>query len=122
MNNVKKILCISRHAPYDSAFAREALDATLAASVFDQKTSLLFIDDGVFQLVDNQKTKRISQKNISKTLTALTLYGVDNIYIQSTSLIKRNLTKSQLILRNIQVLDDNAVKHLLNKQDQILSF
>lgn len=122
MNDVKKILCISRHAPYDSTFAREALDATLAASVFDQEISLLFIDDGIFQLVDSQKTKSISQKNISKTLTALTLYGVDNIYIQSTSLIKRNITKGQLILSNVQVLDDKAVKHLLNKQDQILSF
>ncbi len=50
----KKLLFISRHAPYGSSLARDALDAVLASSAYDQQLSLLFMDDGVFQLLKNQ--------------------------------------------------------------------
>jgi tRNA 2-thiouridine synthesizing protein C len=78
----KKILFISRHPPYSSSTAREALDALLAASAYDQDLSLLFMDDGVFQLLKEQDSSMLEQKNIAAILPVLSVYDIDNIYIQ----------------------------------------
>lgn len=115
-------MCISRHSPYGSSLAREALDATLAASVFDQDIALLFMDDGVLQLLKHQDSQNISQKNISKSLGALNLYGVENIYVHQASLNQRNLNKTQLTLENVRLLDDQATQQLMAEYDQLLSF
>ena len=62
---MKQILCISRHAPYSGNLAREALDTVLAAAVFDQAIGLLFMDDGVYQLLQEQQNITLDKKNIS---------------------------------------------------------
>jgi tRNA 2-thiouridine synthesizing protein C len=118
----KKLLFISRHAPYGNSLAREALDAVLAASAYDQRLSLLFMDDGVFQLLPNQLPSHISQKSFAAMLQALSLYDVDELYVHAESLSKRGIEVHELILDNIQVIDSTAISSLLNQQDKLLSF
>ena len=118
----KKILLISRKSPYGTSTAREAIDIALAASVYDQDIGVLFMDDGVFQLLKNQQGQHIDQKNIASILPALTLYGVENIYVHQESLESRAIGSGDLILDELQLLDNKAVKNLLNQQDQLLSF
>ncbi|MCK7492950.1 MAG: sulfurtransferase complex subunit TusD [Comamonadaceae bacterium] len=48
--NAEEILFVLRHPPHGSMNAQESLDMILAAAAFDQSVSLLFLDDGVFQL------------------------------------------------------------------------
>jgi tRNA 2-thiouridine synthesizing protein C len=119
---MKKLLFISRQAPYGNATAREALDALLAASAYDQDLSILFMDDGVFQLVAAQNPKMIQQKNLGASLQALELYGIENIYIQWESLKKRGLTANDLAIEKVQIVDSGQIKQLMSQQDQILSF
>ena len=118
----KKILVISRHAPYGSSVAREALDAVLATAVYDQDLSLLFMDDGVFQLVKHQDANEIGQKSLSANLSALPLYGVENIYVHWESLDARGLNLADLVLDDIKLLNNQDISSLLQKQDHILSF
>lgn len=118
----KKLLVISRRAPYGTSLAREALDVTLAASVYDQDIGMLFMDDGVFQLIKNQNSEEITQKNLSATLSALSLYGVDNIYAHKDSLEDRDLKINELIWDDIKILTSEDVKNLLDQQDHLLSF
>jgi len=54
MNHSKKIGFIIRHAPYGNHFAQESLDAILASSVYGQILTLIFMGDGVLQLLENQ--------------------------------------------------------------------
>lgn len=119
---MKKILFVSRQAPYGNSSAREALDALLAASAYDQDLSILFMDDGVFQLVAGQNPKVIQQKNLGASLQALELYGIENIYIQRESLEKRGLTATNLAIEKVQIVDSEQIKQLMSQQDQILSF
>jgi tRNA 2-thiouridine synthesizing protein C len=119
---MKKILFITRQAPYGNSHAREALDAILAASAYDQELSLLFMDDGVFQLIKQQNTNQITQKNMASSLQALELYGIDKIYCHTDSLKKRGLTRSDLILEQLEMIDDIQINNLMISQDQLLSF
>jgi tRNA 2-thiouridine synthesizing protein C len=118
----KKLLFISRHAPYGSSLAKDALDAVLASSAYDQQLSLLFMDDGVFQLLNNQSATEISQKSFSSLLPVLPLYEINSIYVHYESLVKRQITINELVLDSVQIIDSTAVCSLLAQQDQLLSF
>ncbi len=118
----KKILFISRHAPYGSSLAKDALDAILAASAYEQQLSLLFMDDGVFQLLNNQAADQIGQKSFAAILPVLSLYEIDSIYVHNESLVKRQITINELVLDSVQIIDSRAICSLLAQQDQLLSF
>lgn len=118
----KKILLISRQAPYGKSTAREALDVALAAAVYDQTITILFMDDGVFQLLSNQQSQSVDQKNIASTLSALELYGIENIYAHEGSLKARGIEIDEFAVENVQLLTSEEVGHLLRQQDQLLSF
>jgi tRNA 2-thiouridine synthesizing protein C len=118
----KKILFISRHAPYGSPLAKDALDAILATSAYEQDIALLFMDDGVFQLLSSQQAEHIGQKSFSAQLQALSLYDIDKVYVHKESLEKRDITINDLSLGQIQILDNSGVKTLMAEQDHLLGF
>lgn len=118
----KKLLFISRHAPYGSSLAKDAIDAMLAASAYGQDLSLLFMDDGVFQLLAKQESSDIQQKNFASMLSALSFYDLDKIYVHSESMESRQIIKNDLTIDNVQIIDSEAICNLLAQQDQLLSF
>lgn len=118
----KRILFISRHSPYGSSIAREALDAVLASAAYDQQISLLFMDDGVFQLLPQQDPSSIGQKSFAAMLSILPLYDVNNIFVHQQSLQSRGIEPGDIILEDAQIIDSCGVNQLLTQQDQLLSF
>ena len=65
---MKKFMFVNRKAPYGTVYALESLEVVLIAATFDQDVSLVFIDDGVYELVKGQNTKAIGMKNFSQEL------------------------------------------------------
>ena len=118
----KKLLIVTRRSPYGGSLAREALDVALAASIYDQDVGILFMDDGVFQLLKNQQPDSAYFKNFGANLSALCLYGIEKIYAHKESLQERGLIKENLILDSIQILSNKDVEELLYQQDHLLSF
>jgi tRNA 2-thiouridine synthesizing protein C len=119
---LKKILFISRHAPYGSPLAKDALDAILATSAYGQDIALLFMDDGIFQLLPSQQAEHIGQKSFSAQLQALSLYDINKVYVHQESLEKRDIRINDLSLSQIQILDNPGVKKLIAEQDHLLGF
>jgi sulfur relay protein TusC/DsrF len=50
----KKFLYINRRPPHGSIYAHESLEVVLIGAAFEQDVTLAFIDDGVYQLMQNQ--------------------------------------------------------------------
>lgn len=119
--NVKKFLYVSRRAPYGSSYAQESVDVVLIGAAFDQDISLLFIDDGVFQLKEGQDTADIGLKNFSHVYRALDMYDVEKLYVSSKSLAARGLTQKDLVVK-VEVLSDAKIQDLLDEHDVIFSF
>ncbi|HQU48176.1 MAG TPA: DsrE family protein, partial [Casimicrobiaceae bacterium] len=46
----KKFMFVNRSAPYGTIYALESLEVVLISAAFDQDVSLVFLDDGVWQL------------------------------------------------------------------------
>ncbi len=88
---MKSLLVISRHPPAQHP-AREALDMTLAAAAFGVPCAILFMDDGVFQLIKGQDSAQIKQKSLSSNLQALSIFGVEEILVCEHSLRDRGIS------------------------------
>jgi tRNA 2-thiouridine synthesizing protein C len=117
----KKILIVCRTAPYGSSLAREAIDTALAAAVFEQALSVLFMDDGVYQLTTEQHSTELGQKNHQKLLDSLAMYDIEELFADNYSLKKRRLT--QLELRaGLTRLDKSEVSQFIESHNLILSY
>jgi tRNA 2-thiouridine synthesizing protein C len=118
---VKKFAFINRKAPYGTIYALESLEVVLISAAFDQDVSLVFADDGVYQLKKGQATKAVGMKNFSPTYRALEGYDIEKLYVEKESMEARGLTADDLIV-DVEVLDAAEMAALLEEQDVVLSF
>ncbi len=115
------VLIISRASPYGSGLARAALDTALAAAAFDHSPSLLFLGDGVLQLIASQDSSAIGQRNQARVLESLPLYDVERLYVDQAVLERYQLDPSQLGIA-AQPVDAAAIRQLMASHRRLLSF
>ncbi|WP_193075760.1 sulfurtransferase complex subunit TusC [Pseudomonas sp. FME51] len=116
---MKSLLIISRHPPARHS-AREALDVALAAAAFGVPCGILFMDDGVFQLMRGQDAGQIGQKSLAASLQALPLFGVEDILVCQHSLGERGLQTNQCTLE-ARPVNNAEIATLLEHYEQILT-
>ena len=117
---VKRFMYLNRRAPYGTIYALECLEVVLIAAAFDQDISVVFMDDGVYQLKKNQDTTGIGMKNFSKTFGALEDYDVEKIYVEKESLDARGLTADDLVIP-VEVLAAVDLSEIMARQDVVIS-
>ncbi|MCQ6255470.1 sulfurtransferase complex subunit TusC [Pseudomonas sp. Q11] len=118
----KSLLLISRQAPWSGPGAREALDIVLAGGAFDLPIGLLFLDDGVMQLVSGQNAKTVQQKDLSANLQALPMFGVEDLYVCADSAAERGVATDALALDELKILSAPQIAALIDRYDQVITF
>lgn len=126
---------MNRKAPYGTIYAWESLEVVLIAAAFDQDISLVFADDGVYQLMKDQNTEEVGMKNFSKTYSALGDYDIKKIYIEQESLEERGLSLEDLQDLKYEDEDDDwaekdsiilvsraELAKVIDEQDVVFSF
>jgi len=119
-SRIKKVMFVNRKAPYGTVYALESLEVVLISAAFEQDVSLVFVDDGVYQLKKGQQTKGIETKNFSPTYRALDGYDVEKLYVERESLEARGLAEDELIV-DVTVLDAKELGALMEEQDVVVS-
>lgn len=117
---MKKFLFVQHQAAHKNFIGQEGLDAILMGSAFVNCT-LLFMDDGVFQLLTDQNPDTLGRKNYPAAYAALRDYGVDQIYCSASSMALRNLKSEDLIIDH-ECVTDKEISSLFDSHDVILSF
>jgi len=117
---VKRFTIITRSAPYGCNRPQLSLDIALAASVFEQKVSYVFLGDGVYQLLDGQNAECIQSKTLGSALETLDLYGIEDVIVDAQSLRERGLADSDLLIsaRSVEV---EELAELLQKSDLVFN-
>lgn len=87
-----------RRAPHSGVWVQETLDTVLTMAAFDQQVSLLFLDDGVFQIKKNQHPEAFGLKDTAAIFSALEIYDVKDIYAEVESMQERGLKPADLSL------------------------
>jgi tRNA 2-thiouridine synthesizing protein C len=118
---VKKFMYVNRRAPHGTVYAQESLEVVLIGAAFDQDVSLVFLDDGVYQIRKSQDTSAIETKNFSKTFRALEMYDVEKLYVEKESMEARGMTEGDLNVP-VEVKTSEEIGRLMEDQDVILSF
>jgi tRNA 2-thiouridine synthesizing protein C len=118
---IKKFMYVNRKAPYGTVYALESLEVVLIGAAFEQDVSLIFMDDGVFEIVKGQDTAGVEMKNFSPTYRALEMYDVEKLYVAKESLEERGLTEDDLLV-DVTVMSAAELADLMEEQDVILSF
>ena len=116
----KSVTFISRNPPYGQENAQICLELVLAAAVFDQAVSYLFLDDGVYQLMKSQQPDELPAKNLSANLQALGLYGVEKVYVDGESLRARNLTAADLAVE-VEIVEGAELGALIRDADKVFN-
>ena len=117
---VKRFMYLNRKAPYGTIYALETLEKVLVAAAFEQDVSVVFVDDGVYQLKKGQSTEEIGMKNFSPTFRALDGYDVEKLYVEKESLEARGMSQEDLIV-DVEVVGSEQLKELMAAQDVIMS-
>lgn len=116
----KSITFISRAAPYGSNNPHLCLDMALACAVFEQDVNYVFLNDGVYQLLRNQKGASIESKTIGNALETLELYGIDSVCVDEESLSQRGLRVEDLVI-DVKLLSRQAIATLLHRSDCVFN-
>jgi len=114
-----RILYIAARAPYSNDTAQELLDALLVSAAFGAEVSVLFQDEGVWQLHGGQNGSLLGRPSLDAQLQALPLYDVDQLFVDAGSLHTRGLTVNDLILP-VDLLQGAQVAALLAGCDQVI--
>ena len=118
---IKKFMFVNRRAPHGTIYALEALEVVLISAAFDQDVSMVFLDDGVYELVKGQQTQSIDVKNFSPAYRALDGYDIEKLYVDADSLAARGLTEDNLLVP-VEVLSAAQMAELMDQQDVVIGF
>lgn len=119
--NEAGLAIINSKAPYSSHFGKDALDVALIFGSYEQKVSLFFQGDGVYQLIANQDTSLLSIKDYLKTFAAFEFYDIENVYACQQSLLTRQL-ESSFHITDVQILAPIEFSAALGQHQHVLRF
>ena len=117
-------LFIITQAPYQSSLARETLDLALASAAFEQQVSVLFMADGVLQLMQQQRVSE-GQKNIAKTLSSFELFDIKHIFACKHSIATRALDRSMFnkdLENQLEFVDAANIQLKIAAADKVFNF
>ena len=117
----KRFLYLMRRPPHGSIFAQEGLETVLIGAAFEQRVSLLFLDDGVFVLKRGQSPTQAGLKDFARGFRALPDYDVEHVYVEDRSLVERGLGPDDLIM-DVETVSPKRAAELIDAHDVVLAF
>jgi tRNA 2-thiouridine synthesizing protein C len=117
---MKSYLFVLRKSAHSGAYVQEMLDIILTTAAFDQKVSILLLDDGVFQLKNGQHPENTGMKDTAAIFKALELYEVNTIYTEIESLQERGLKPGELCLP-VQAFCRRDIAGLMKRFDVVFA-
>ena len=95
----------------------------LAATAFcdEEEIGVFFIDDGVLNLLDEQKPELLLQKDFIRTFKLLDLYDIEQRFVCANSLDQYNLQAEQLII-SAEKIDRTSLINKLSQAEKVFTF
>lgn len=120
-NMPKKILLIVKSSLYGSVKAAEGFRIATAMIAMDVLPQLLFIDDGVYCLLKNQKPEAAGLNSFAERLK--TLADLVRLHAVSDSMVKRNLRNSDFDeTYNVKTVSLSEAAELIAENEAVITF
>lgn len=118
---MSRLTYLFRSSPHATSSGREGVDALLAASAYCEDISVIFIGDGVYQLLQGQQPGEILSKDYAPMLKLFDLYDIEQVYVCASSLEQRGLAQADLVI-DVERLSDQTIQEKLHQAGKLLSF
>ncbi|MBR9727150.1 sulfurtransferase complex subunit TusC [Shewanella intestini] len=118
---MKKISILFRHSPYGNAASREGLDLALLSASFEQEVSVIFIGEGLLNLLPNQQPQLSGVKDYIATFKAMPLYDIESVLVCEQSLAQLGIGINELSL-DCESASAALISHHLTLSDEVLVF
>ncbi len=118
---MKKVAVLMRKAPYGSVYTAEGFRSAMGIGVFEMDAVLLFVDDGVYALVNDQDPTKLEQKPLGEGFPMLAEFGVNGFYVHQPSLEARGLSTDDLVM-DVELVDSARLAELLAEYSPVLPF
>jgi len=117
----KKLVFVFNNVLNGTVQAQEFLDIVMMAAAFDLKVSLVFIGDGAYALLKDQNTQQINSKNTLPIMQALSIYDINDIFVDENSLQERSIPLERLIAQASSITRKKAQLEMTSA-DHVFSF
>lgn len=118
---VKKVLLIIKSPPYGSGRAAEGLRVATAMIAMDMLPRILFMDDGVYCLIQNQKPEAAGFTSLDERLK--TLADLIGLHAFSDSLAQRKLGQDDLNRNyNVKIKSRDDTARLISQSETVMTF
>jgi len=98
--------------PHGSDAASQALDTALACAAFEQDVSVIFQDDGIWQLFAQPIDSPLGDRCALAQFKLMELYGVNRVLICAASLASAKLDQTGLALSGTTLSRQQIAEHL----------
>lgn len=90
-------------------------------AAFDKAVNVLFLGEGVLNLLPGQESQSVGVKNIGKLLASMPLYEIESVYVDAKAASHFGLDLGLAPLP-CQRLDSEGIKQLMAASDYLLGF
>lgn len=101
---------------HPGAIANETIDMILVSGVMEQPILVLFLQDGVYQLIRGESKHRDTATKWSMLQTL----DIENLFVDEQSLIERNIEVCK-VPSNVKVVERTQLRQLLLNNDLIVN-
>ena len=119
MSNTVAVLM--RRAPYGTVYTAEGFRTMMGVAVFEIDISVVFLDDGVYALMEGQDPKKLDMKPLGDAFPMLPEFDVEKFYVHDESLAERGLTPDDLVM-DVEVVNSAQVGQILETAGKVLPF
>ncbi|MEI7840557.1 MAG: sulfurtransferase complex subunit TusC [Methylococcaceae bacterium] len=116
----KNFLFVLRKPSYDGIYVQEMLDIILTTAAFEQNVSVLFLDDAVFHLKTNQNAQNSGYKNTATLFEILPTMDVNDIFIETESLVERGL-QTERLTQSVQLKSRATIADFMAQFDVVFA-
>lgn len=107
-----QVVILMRKAPYGSVYTAEGFRTIMGIAVFEMEISVVFLDDGVYVLLEGQDPAGLDMKPLGAGFPMLDEFGVKRFYVHDESLRERGLSTSDLLMP-VEVVDSARIAQIL---------
>lgn len=114
----KRFVVVITKGPVGTEAGSLGLDAALAAAAFDQDVTVLFKDEGLLQLIQNQESKLMGNKSTLANFGLMKMYGVTRVWAAQSSAESLQLNDAQLAYAP-DFVSDTLIDEALQSANQV---
>lgn len=101
---------------HPGAIANETIDMILVSGVMEQPTMVLFLQDGVYQLISGESKHR----DTATKWSTLQSFDIENLFVDKQSLIDRNIDFGK-VPSYVKVVERTQLRQLFLNNDLIVN-